>query len=239
MHIPDGALSPQTFVTLYAASTPFWALAVQRVKKVLTNRTVPLLSILSAFSFVIMMFNIPLVFGTTGHAVGASLLAILLGPWAAIIGVSVALIIQAVFFQDGGITAIGANCFNMAIVMAFVSYWLYKAIAGNSPMRSRRRVVAAFIAGYVALNVAALCTAIELGIQPIFFTKPDGTPLYFPFGLDKAVPAMMLGHLLAGFAEGGITAALVAYLQRTNLPLLTLTESRERRKQILQEAGSV
>jgi len=91
MHIPDGYLSQSTCGVMYAASVPFWILAVNRVRKVLNHRTVPVLALFSAFIFVLMMFNIPLPGGTTGHAVGGTLLAIVLGPWAAVLGISVAL----------------------------------------------------------------------------------------------------------------------------------------------------
>ncbi|HZD42134.1 MAG TPA: energy-coupling factor ABC transporter permease, partial [Terriglobales bacterium] len=114
MHIPDGYLSPQTYVPLYGATFVFWSVAVKKVKKELSTRQIPYLAMAAAFSFLIMMFNIPIPGGTTGHAVGAGVIAILLGPWTAVIAESVVLIIQAIVFGDGGITAIGANCFNMA-----------------------------------------------------------------------------------------------------------------------------
>ncbi len=143
MHIPDGYLSPATAGTLYAVAVPFWYLAINRVRKVLTTRTVPVLALFAAFSFVLMMFNIPLPGGTTGHAVGGTLLAIVLGPWAAVLGVSVVLGIQALFFGDGGLITFGANCFNMAIVLPLVGYFIYKVISSNSEATSPRRLVGA------------------------------------------------------------------------------------------------
>lgn len=224
MHIPDGYLSPSTCAALYAASAPFWFVATQRLKRLLTTRLVPLISILAAFSFVIMMFNLPLPGGTTGHATGAALAAIVLGPWGAILAVSIALILQALFFGDGGILAIGANCFNIAIVGSLVAYGLYRAVAGRAPLTSRRRVVAGALAGYVAINAAAFITAIEFGIQPELFRDADGTPLYSFYPLSVAIPAMMLGHLtFAGIAEAVVTGGVVAYLQRADPGLLRLT----------------
>ncbi len=132
MHIPDGYLSPATCAALYGASAPFWYVALERVKKALHTRLVPRLSLFAAFSFVIMMFNLPLPGGTTGHAVGIGLAAVVLGPWAAMLAVSVAIVVQALFFGDGGITAIGANCFNMAIAGALVAYGTYRLMAGRS-----------------------------------------------------------------------------------------------------------
>src|SRR5947209_9370979 len=115
MHIPDGYLSPSTCARLYAASAPFWYVALRRLRQTMHTRMVPLISVFSAFSFVVMMFNLPLPGGTTGHAVGMGVASIVLGPWASIVAISIALVIQALFFGDGGITAIGANCFNMAV----------------------------------------------------------------------------------------------------------------------------
>jgi len=208
---------------MYALALPFWYRASQRVKSVLTYRMVPILSIFSAFAFAIMMFNVPLPGGTTGHAVGGTLLAIVLGPWGAVIGISVALVIQAIFFGDGGITAIGANCFNMAVVLPFVGYYVYRAISANSEITSPRRIIGAVVGGYLGLNAAALLTAIELGIQPILFQGAGGVPLYAPYGLRVAIPAMMGGHLfIAGPVEAVVTGLVVAYLQRAQLPLLEL-----------------
>ena len=109
MHIPDGYLSPATCLTLYGASTPFWLAAGRRVSKVVKNRYVPLLAVSAAYCFLTMMFNVPIPDGTTAHAVGAVLVAVVLGPWAAIIAVSIALAIQALFFGDGGVLAYGAT----------------------------------------------------------------------------------------------------------------------------------
>lgn len=224
MHIPDGYLSLSTCAVTYAAAAPFWYAALQRVKRLLNTRLVPLLAVFSAFSFVIMMFNLPLPGGTTGHAVGMGIAAVVLGPWAAMLAVSMALLIQAVFFGDGGITAFGANCFNMAIVGSLVAYGVYRLIAGRTAITSSRRVVAAALGGYLAINVAALLTAIEFGIQPALFHDPTGTPLYAPYPLSIAIPAMMIGHLsFAGLAELVITGGIVAYLQRTDPTLLKLT----------------
>jgi cobalt/nickel transport system permease protein len=171
-----------------------------------------------------MMFNLPLPGGTTGHAVGMGIAAIVLGPWGSMLAVSVALLIQALFFGDGGVTAFGANCFNMAIMGSLVAYWVYRAIAGRAAITSRRRVVAAAIAGYVAINVAALLAAIEFGIQPALFTDAAGAPLYAPYPLSVAVPAMLIGHLtIAGLAELVVTGGVVAYLQRSDPALLKLT----------------
>jgi cobalt/nickel transport system permease protein len=221
MHIPDGYLSPATCGVMYGAAAPFWYVATTRVRQALTGRTVPVLALFAAFSFVVMMFNVPLPGGTTGHAVGGTLLAITLGPWAAVIGVSVVLGIQALFFGDGGLMAFGANCFNMAIVLPLVGYFVYKVISANSEATSTRRLVAAVLASYIALVAAAFVAAVEFGLQPHFFHAVDGTPLYCPYSLDKALPAMMVGHLLiAGPIEALATGLVFAFLQRTHSSLI-------------------
>ncbi len=221
MHIPDGYLSPATAAVMYAASLPFWYRATQKIKSLVTGRLVPLIALFAAVSFVIMMFNVPLPGGTTGHAVGSALAAIVLGPWAAVLAVSVALVIQALFFGDGGILAIGANVFNMAITMPFVAFFLYRWISGSVPLTSSRRVLAAAIAGYVSINVAALLAGIELGIQPMLFRDAAGHALYFPYDLSIAIPAMMIGHLtIAGAVEALATGLVLAWMQRTNPELL-------------------
>jgi cobalt/nickel transport system permease protein len=221
MHIPDGYLGPVTCGVLYALMLPIWTAASGIVKKALKARQVPMLAIAAAFNFVIMMFNIPIPAGTTGHATGAVLVAILLGPWAACIAVTVALVIQALLFGDGGITAIGANCFNMAFIEVFSGYYMYKLISGASSATSSRRVFAAGIAGYIAINIAASSTAVMFGIQPLLHRSASGQPLYCPYGLDVAVPVMLSEHILIfGWVEAIITALVVKYLQKQSPELI-------------------
>jgi len=211
VHIPDGYLSPQTYVPFYGAAFVFWAVALKKLKKELSTKHIPYLAMAAAFSFLIMMFNIPIPGGTTGHAVGAGIIALLLGPWTAVIAVSVSLIVQAVVFGDGGITALGANCFNMAVAMPFVSYWVFKLVKGPSTSGTRL-LVAAFLSGYVGLSAAAFLTGCEFGIQPLIASGPDGRPLYAPYPLSVAVPAMALEHmLLFSVVEGVITVLLFKY----------------------------
>jgi cobalt/nickel transport system permease protein len=221
MHIPDGYLSPSTCATLYAGAAAGWYSALRRLKRALFTRVIPLISVFAAFSFVVMMFNLPLPGGTTGHALGVTIAAIVLGPSGAILALSIAIAIQALFFGDGGISTLGANCFNMAIVGSLVAYGVYRSIAAGAALSSRRRAVAAGIAGYLAVNASALLASVEFGIQPMLFHDGSGMPLYAPYPLSIAVPAMMIGHLtFAGIAEAVISAGLVAYLQVADPGLL-------------------
>ena len=223
MHIPDGYLSPSTCAVMYAASAPCWWAALRRTRKKLFGRTLPLLSLFAAFAFVVMMFNLPLPGGTTGHAVGVGIAAIVLGPWGSLLAISLALTIQALFFGDGGITTLGANCFNMAIAGSFAAWGIFRLASWGAAADSRRRVVAAALAGYGAINLSALLAAIELGIQPMLFRDATGAPLYAPYPLRIAVPAMMIGHLtIAGLAEAAMSAGLFSYLRRNEPELLGL-----------------
>ena len=221
MHIPDGYLGPQTYLAAFAVAAPFWVVASRKLNRTLRLRQVPLLALGAAFSFVIMMFNVPIPGGTTGHAVGAVLVAVLLGPWAACIAVSAALIIQAVLFGDGGITCIGANCLNMAVIMPFVGYGVYRAVAGRSSATSPRRWLGAALGGYLGLSVAALAAGVEFGIQPLLAHDAAGHALYAPYPLGVAVTAMAGEHLLVfGVVEALFTGLVVAYLQRADASLL-------------------
>ena len=215
MHIPDGYLSPIISLGAGVLTIPVWGVATQRVKTVLNNRTIPLLAIFSALTFTFLMFNVPVPGVTTAHGVGATLTAVILGPWAAVISVSVALIIQALFFGDGGVLAILINCFNMAVVLPMVAYATYRLIAARATLLSTRRVVAAFIGGYVGMTASALLVGIELGIQPLLFTGANGQALYSPYGLSEAIPAMLIAHMFgASIVEGLIAALGVAYFQK-------------------------
>jgi cobalt/nickel transport system permease protein len=222
VHIPDGYLGPQTYAVLDAAIVPLWAVAASKVRRTLRAKQVPLMALGAAFSFVIMMFNVPVIGGSTGHAVGATLVAILLGPWAAMIAVSIAVVIQALVFGDGGITAIGANCINMAVIMPFVGFYLYRLIAGDRP-GGRRRIAASGIAAYVSIVVASIAAGIEFGIQPLIAHTATGQALYAPYPLSVAVPAMAIEHaLFFGWVEALVTIGIVAVLARQDSALLEM-----------------
>lgn len=214
MHIPENYLSPGTCAVLTAAMAPVWYISLQKVKKELPPEKLPLLGVAAAFSFLAMMFNIPLPGGTTGHAVGGTLIALLFGPYAACLSVSVALIVQAVFFGDGGILAIGANCFNMAFLLPFTGYYAFSLLKKCFTTGTMLPVCAAG-AGFLGINAAALAAAIEFGIQPLLFTNELGQALYCPYPLSISIPAMMAGHLtIFGLAEAVFTGTMLAYLTK-------------------------
>jgi cobalt/nickel transport system permease protein len=215
MHIPDGYLGPVTYISLFLIMIPVWFLASRNVNKNLSTKRIPFLAFAIAFAFLIQMFNIPAPGGTTGHAVGGVIVAIIAGPSAAIIGVSSVLVIQALLFGDGGITALGANSFNMAFIMPVAGYYIYRLLSVKADPKSARNWVAAAIAGYIAINLVAIAVAIQLGIQPILHSSPEGQPYYSPYPLSVTIPIMAFEHLaIFGFIEAAATGLVVTYLAK-------------------------
>lgn len=204
MHIADGYLSMETVVTSFVVVVPLWVYGFKRLKSKLDEKTIPILGALSALSFIIMMFNIPIPGGTSGHAVGATLIAILIDPWIAFISISLVLLVQATIFGDGGISTLAVNAFSMGFVASFSGYYIFGFI--------KKYKFAPFIAGYLSLVIASFVTACILGIQPIFWTQ-NGHPLYFPFDLKVTIPMMVIGHLLFGLAEGTFTQIIYTLLK--------------------------
>lgn len=230
MHIPDAYLSPATHAVTAGVMVPLWTVAARRTARSLSAQQVPLLSLGAAFCFVIQMFNIPAVGGTTAHAVGSTLLAILLGPWTALLAVTLTLGVQAIFFGDGGVLALGANSFNMGFVAAFAGYGVYHLLSGHRTVLSaseetesgrRRTLLAAGAGAFVGSVLSAASAGVLLGIQPLIAHDAAGRALYFPFGMNVSVPAMVHIHLLvAAPVEAAVTIAALAYLWR-NFPELT------------------
>ena len=211
MHIPDNYLSPASCAVLAVAAAPVVGLSITKVKAQLkeNKELAPMLGIAASLSFLLMMFNVPIPGGTTAHAVGGVLLSILIGPYAASLALSVALFLQALLFGDGGIIALGANIFNMAIAMPFVGYAVYHFFR-----KQNHETAGVLIGSYVGINVAAFLTAIELGIQPIIATQ-GGEPLYNPYGLAVTIPAMMVTHLtIAGAVEVFFTYVIYRFVKQ-------------------------
>ena len=211
MHIPENYLSPETCAVLALATLPAIYVSARRIKARLSAQELPLLGVGAALSFLLMMFNIPVPGGTSAHAVGGTLLAALLGPESAVLSMAAALLIQAFFFGDGGILALGANIFNMAVILPLIGYGLFKGLSKLLP-----KTVALAIGAYVGINAAALAASIEFGIQPILFHDAAGLALYSPYPLAVSIPAMMLPHLtLAGLVEVIFTVGIYSFVHKT------------------------
>ncbi|MFD1317941.1 cobalt transporter CbiM [Loigolactobacillus zhaoyuanensis] len=212
MHIPDNYLSPATCGVMLTAMAPIWTVSVLKVKAQIKEKkeTVPLIGVAAALAFLIMMFNLPIPGGTTAHAVGGTLLAVLLGPWAACLALSLTLLLQALLFGDGGILTFGANAFNMAVIMPFVGYACYQI-----GRRLHHEKIGLAIGAYVGINLAALTASIELGLQPLLAHSSNGTPLYCPYGLNITIPAMLLAHLLvAGWVEALFSVLVYQFIKK-------------------------
>lgn len=212
MHIPDNYLSPATCGVMFVVAAPVVAISLKKVKLELKQRKdlAPMLGIAASLSFLMMMFNVPIPGATSLHAVGGTLLAILIGPYAASIAVSVALILQAFLFGDGGILALGANIFNMAIVMPFTGYWIY-----NFLRKHHHPNLGAIVGSYCGINLAALMAGFELGIQPLIAHTSNGTPLYNPYPLAITIPALCVAHLaIGGWVEAFFTYVVYAFVKK-------------------------
>src|SRR3990170_1612595 len=199
MHIPDGFINPATAATMFALSIIFLVWSWKKVKAEYPKSFVAMLAISSAFVFAAQMINFPIVFGTSGHLVGGTFLAVLLGPYAAMLSMTIVLLMQALFFGDGGVLAFGANVFNMAVVGG-LSFFLIRLFTRNSHSNGRF-VSSVFVASWVSVVLGALVCAFEVSSA-------------FAGGVLVTVPSMLLFHALIGLGEGAITTVLVSSLQR-------------------------
>ena len=203
MHIPDGFINPVTAVTMFAVSIAFLAWSWKKVKGDYPQSFVALLAISSAFVFAAQMINFPIVAGTSGHLVGGTFLAILLGPYAAMLSMTIVLLMQAFFFADGGLIAFGANVFNMAIIGG-LSFFVVKLLTRNSKS-TRRFASSVFIASWFSVVIGSLAAAFEIGFSPAFAGVG---------GIMITIPAILFWHVMIGLGEGAITTTLVMSLQR-------------------------
>lgn len=195
MHIPDGYLSENVWITCYVISLPIIALSYIRLRKKIGSEKIPLFGVLTATLFALQMVNYPLgPGGTTGHLIGTPLMSILFGPEAGVVGISVVLIIQALLFGDGGITSFGANALNMAIAASFLSFITYKIIRKKF-RDDRGRIVSGAVAGWLGIVVAAFLCGVELGLSKSTFG----------YGLSITIPVMTLSHAILGIVEGLVT----------------------------------
>ncbi|OGW75690.1 MAG: cobalamin biosynthesis protein CbiM [Omnitrophica bacterium RBG_13_46_9] len=206
MHIPDGFLSANTWVPAWIISAGGLGFCLKKVGTVLKDKTVPLMGVVSAFVFAAQMLNFPVIGGTSGHLLGGVLAAVLLGPYAGAISIAVILTIQCIIFQDGGLTALGANIFNMSFIGTIGGFYAYKIIksivAGNTGI-----LVSAAIAAWLSVVAASSGCAIELSLSG---TSP----------LRVALPAMAGIHALIGIGESIITCMVVSFVLKVRPDLV-------------------
>lgn len=203
MHIPDGFISIPLCAILYIIAIVCIYLSLKWSRDNLDEKYIPLLAVLAAGIFAIQSFNLPVPFGSSGHLLGAALVAIIFcSPYAAILVLTVVLILQAIFFGDGGITALGANIINMGVVGGFVGYYGFNALKD-----SIGKYPAVFVASWAACFIAALVAAIEMALS--------GT-----FPLDLGIYWMGLFHAMIGIIEAIITTVIIAGLEKVRPDLL-------------------
>ena len=224
MHIPDGFLSVVVSILLWAVSIAVVAYALKRVGRDLNERMVPMMGVLAAAIFAGQMLNFAVAGGTSGHLMGAAITTILLGPWAAVLVMTSVVSIQALIFQDGGLLALGANIFNMAVVGVAVAYFTYSTVRKLAGQTRWGVFAAGFLAAWASVVVASLSVALQLAISG---TAPA----------NLAVPTMLGVHILIGIGEGLITIGALAFLNATRPDLLQPTKGRANGSAVVWVAG--
>lgn len=207
MHIPDGFVNVPVGLVGWLLLIAFVGVALRQTGQQLGERQIPLMGVLAAFIFAAQMINFPVVGGTSGHLLGGTLAAILLGPWAAVLVMTSVIAVQGLLFQDGGLLAMGLNTINMGILTAFLGYAVYSAVRKALKGTPTATMIAAAVAAWIAVEAAATATLLELAIS--------GTS-----ALDVALPAMAGVHALIGLGEALITAGAVAFVQQTRPDLM-------------------
>ncbi|MGI0494392.1 energy-coupling factor ABC transporter permease [Alkalinema pantanalense CENA528] len=221
MHMPDGYLNATTpiasmiWLGTWGLALGLIALCLKRVQATYDDRVVPLMGVCAAFIFAAQMINFPIPMGTSGHLLGGTLAGVLLGPWAGSLVMAVVFLVQALFFQDGGLTVLGANIVNMGLVGTFGGYYLYKGIRRLiGPDRWAGVILGAAIAGWVSVVMASLFCALQIGLS--------GT-----VDLGLVLGAMLFWHGFIGVGEAAITVLALDYVRRLR-PELIYKAPRER-----------
>ncbi len=207
LHIPDGFVSVPIALAGYLLTGVAIAIAVRMTNRQLDDRAVPLMGVLAAFIFAAQMINFPVAGGTSGHLLGGALAAILLGPWSAIVVMTAVVGLQALLFQDGGLLALGVNVLNMGVITSLVGAACYGALSRLGGTSATGPTIAGFVAAWVAVEAAAIATAVELAASG---TSP----------LRVVGPAMIGVHALIGIGEGLITVAALGFVRGTRPDLL-------------------
>jgi cobalt/nickel transport system permease protein len=206
MHLPDGFLETRVWLSGWGIAVIALGLAIKKVNRALQEKIVPLMGVMAAFIFAAQMVNFPVLGGTSGHLLGAVLAAVLLGPYAAMLVISIVLVVQCLVFQDGGLTALGANILNMAVVGAMGGYGVYRIL--RNIIKGRRGILAATaVAAWFSVMAAAIFCAGELAISQ---TSP----------LKIVLPAMALVHFFIGIGEAVITTLVISFILKVRPDLI-------------------
>lgn len=201
MHIPDGYLTTTVSVAAFAIVIVFWVISFRKIK--LTEQQVPMMGLLTALFFAAMFVNYPVLFGTTAHLLGAVVIALILGPFAGCISMTIILVLQALLFGDGGITTLGANVLNMGVIAVFIPAALFFGLNAALKPKSRGTILGmVFVSAYIGDLLAAVAAAVELSLS-------QGV---FQYGLSVTLPAMIINHSIIGIAEGAVAVVIIGTL---------------------------
>lgn len=207
MHIPDGFLNIPVSAIGWIFLILLLSYSLRQTQKQLGERQIPLMGILAAFVFSAQMINFPVAGGTAGHLLGATLVAILLGPWAAILVMTSVIGVQSLLFQDGGLLALGFNIINMGSISAFVGYVAYSSIMKLMGQTQTAQLVGAGIGAWLGVVSASIATSLELAASG---TSP----------LIIVLPAMVSVHIVIGIGEALVTIAAVSFVRQTRPDLI-------------------
>ncbi|MCX7149280.1 MAG: energy-coupling factor ABC transporter permease [Rhodocyclales bacterium] len=205
MHIPDGFLSPQTYLPAYAVAAGAWTWAAKGLRESLDETTVPRLAMITALAYGLGLVMVPIPGGTSGHALGVAMLALIFGVRSAFVAYSLVLLLQSLLFGAGGITALAVNALSMGLVGAAT------AVAARRLLRRFGDTLSVGMAAWLSVVVSGVLVALALGIQPLIAHKADGTPLFFPFGLNITLQAIFLPHIVIGIGEAALTVLVWRY----------------------------
>ncbi|MCU7936942.1 MAG: energy-coupling factor ABC transporter permease [Candidatus Thiodiazotropha sp. (ex Dulcina madagascariensis)] len=208
MHIPDGFIAPLVYLPAYVLATGAWAWAVRGVRRRLDEETIPRLAVVTAMAYVLGLVMLPLPGGSSGHLLGIAILAMLFGIRLAFLAYTLVLLLQALMFGAGGITALPVNALAIGLVGATVM------VGSVHGLPTRYAPAAVVLGAFLAVTIPALMIALVLGIQPMIAQSEDGMPLFFPFGPEIALPAIVLPHLLIGGVEALLTLAVWRYARQ-------------------------
>jgi cobalt/nickel transport system permease protein len=205
MHIPDGFLSPQTYLPAAALAVGAWGWALRGLRVQLDETRVPRLAMLTALAYGLGLVMLPLPGGTSGHALGAPLLALVFGLRLALLATSGVLLLQALLFGAGGVTALPVNALALGLAGTATALGTFRLL------RPLNESAAVAVAAWLAVMVSGALIALVLGIQPLIAQQPDGTPLFFPFGPEITLPAMLIPHAFIGIGEAALTLLVWRY----------------------------
>jgi len=212
MHIPDGLISPQTYLPAIAMAVPLWVIGSRRLSRHMGDATLPRLAVFTALAFVMSTLMLPLPGGTSGHAIGVALLALTFGPWTAFMAYSLVLVLQTLVVGAGGITALAVNALAMGFIGAWTAVLIARVVASVAGGPSRDGAI--IFAVWVSVMLSALVVALVLGMQPHVAQAQDGSPLFFPFGPAVTLPAILIPHVFIASGEAVLTMLILRHARK-------------------------